>query len=142
MIDGAAAADGPALAALWEACGLTRPWNDPIADIERALRGPSSTILVAREAGAVIGSVMVGWDGHRGWMYYLAVAPAHRGQGLGRALVHAAEEWLRAHYDIPKVQLIVRAENPNLETYYQALGYVRADVLLMMRRMNEEEDTK
>ena len=81
MIGHAGDADTDALVALWDAAGLLRPWNDPRADIALARRGPHSTILVARQDGAIAGSVMVGHDGHRGWIYYLAVAPrlARRG---------------------------------------------------------------
>jgi ribosomal protein S18 acetylase RimI-like enzyme len=132
-ISRAAEADGAALMALWEACGLTRPWNDPAADIARALSGPSSTILVARKARAVVGSVMVGWDGHRGWMYYLAVAPAHRGRGLGQALVRAAEGWLRATHGAHKVQCLVRQDNAGAQGFYHAAGYTRGEVFLMAR---------
>ena len=81
---------------LWEACGLTRPWNDPSADLRRALDGPSSTVLGAVDAGGtLIGTAMVGHDGHRGWVYYVAVAPDRRGQGLGRALMEAADRGVR-----------------------------------------------
>lgn len=92
MIAEASLADTAALVALWETCGLTRPWNPPTRDIARALAGPASTILVARRDGAVAGSVMAGHDGHRGWVYYLAVAPDARRAGLGRALMDAAWE--------------------------------------------------
>jgi GNAT superfamily N-acetyltransferase len=80
---------------LWRDCSLTRPWNDPDVDLERAVRGASSTVLAAVAEGGLVGTVMVGHDGHRGWVYYLAVRSEHRGQGIGRDLMSAAESWLR-----------------------------------------------
>jgi len=77
--------DAGAVIALWEACGLTRPWNDPRADFDRALAFAGSTVLVIEDAGAVIGSVMTGYDGHRGWIYYLGVHPDRQREGHARA---------------------------------------------------------
>ncbi|WEK41597.1 MAG: GNAT family acetyltransferase [Candidatus Sphingomonas colombiensis] len=122
MIEQASAFDEAALIALWDACGLIRPWNPPAHDIARALAGPTSTILVARAAEAVIGSVMTGHDGHRGWVYYLAVAPEARRTGLGRALMAAAEAWLRER-GAPKLQLMVRNGNEEALAFYRALGF-------------------
>jgi ribosomal protein S18 acetylase RimI-like enzyme len=108
--------------ALWEACALTRPWNDPQADFCKALDGPSSTILVARnDMSDLTGSIMIGHDGHRGWVYYLAVAPENRGNGIGSALMRAAESWLR-DAGMPKVQLMVRDGIPAAD-FYVKLGY-------------------
>lgn len=87
--------EAAAVVGLWHACGLTRPWNDPRADLAQARAGATSTVLVARRAGAG-GTVMAGVDGHRGWVYYLGVDPAEQGRGLGSALLHAAESWLGA----------------------------------------------
>src|SRR3954453_13389991 len=88
-------ADVPAIVALWERCGLTRPWNDPAADIALARRGVNSTILIGRNGGAIVATALVGHDGHRGWVYYVAVDPERRAQGFGRAIMNASEEWLR-----------------------------------------------
>ena len=120
-IEAAAAADAAEVVALWRDCGLTRPWNDPEADFRRALDCPGSTILVAREAGALSASVMAGYDGHRGWIYYLAVAPGHRRRGLGRAMMEAAEAWLAAQ-GAPKLQLMVRDDNGEAIAFYRSLG--------------------
>jgi ribosomal protein S18 acetylase RimI-like enzyme len=95
-IEAAVAEDAAAVIALWQECGLTRPWNDPAADFALAVPGPASCVLVARDDGGLAGSVMTGFDGHRGWVYYLAVAPDRQRGGLGRALMAAAEAWLRA----------------------------------------------
>ncbi|HEV7950936.1 MAG TPA: GNAT family acetyltransferase [Glaciihabitans sp.] len=107
---------------LWQAAGLTRPWNPPEEDFARALDGPTSTILGAFDANSLMGTVMVGHDGHRGWIYYLAVAETHRGSGLGRQLMAAAEHWLRTHR-VVKVQLMVRSSNDAVLGFYDRLGY-------------------
>src|SRR4051812_45912829 len=88
--------DAEAGIALWHACGLTRPWNDPAADFARAVSGPASAVLLLREGDELVASVMPGFDGHRGWVYYLAVAPERRREGLGRVMMDAAETWLRS----------------------------------------------
>ena len=117
--------------ALWEACGLTRPWNDPRRDFKLALASGTSAVLIVREGDALAGSVMTGFDGHRGWVYYLAVAPGHRRQGLGRALMAAAEAWLRAR-GAPKIQLMVREQNDAIG-FYEALGLERQQVVTLGR---------
>ena len=117
--------------ALWEACGLTRPWNDPVRDFALALGSGASTVLVAREDAALAGSVMVGFDGHRGWVYYLAVSPAHRRKGLGRELMAGAEAWLRAR-GAPKIQLMVREDNEAVG-FYEALGLELQKVVTLGR---------
>lgn len=119
---------------LWEECALTRPWNDPHTDLSRALGGPSSTVLAALEQDQLIGTVMVGHDGHRGWVYYLAAAPERRGEGIGRALMDAAEAWLLER-DVPKIQFMVRADNHPVTDYYRHLGYERQDVTVLGRRL-------
>jgi ribosomal protein S18 acetylase RimI-like enzyme len=108
--------------ALWQQCDLTRPWNDPASDFARAIGNSGSEVLVMRDQGRIVGSVMVGHDGHRGWVYYLAVAPDARGQGLGRTLMDAAEAWL-GERGVPKVQLMVRDTNAAAQAFYTALGY-------------------
>jgi ribosomal protein S18 acetylase RimI-like enzyme len=128
--------DAPLTIALWQACALTRPWNDPQADFDRALAGDTSTILLARDQGTVIGSVMIGHDGHRGWVYYLAVDPARQRQGLGKALMEATEQWLRAQ-GCPKLQLMVRNSNEAALGFYQALGYEAQDVTTLGKWLSE-----
>lgn len=121
------AGDAAALAALWRACGLTRPWNDPAGDIETALDSPAATLLcVDAGAGGLAGSVMAGFDGHRGWVYYLAVHPDRRGAGLARALMKAAEDWLAAR-GCRKLNLMVRPDNTGVKAAYFAMGYVQED---------------
>ncbi|MGD8202485.1 GNAT family acetyltransferase [Ornithinimicrobium sp. W1679] len=122
---------------LWRDCGLTRPWNDPGADLGRALEGLSSTVLAAVTDGQLLGTVMAGQDGHRGWVYYLAVQPGHREAGIGRALMNAAESWLREQ-GIPKLQLMVRADNTAVIKFYERLGYVDQRVAVLGRFLDEE----
>ncbi len=135
MIAPATASDREAVVALWHASGLTRPWNDPAADFDLALGGPQSTVLLASDDGALAGSVMVGFDGHRGWVYYLASDPARRQQGLGRALMAAAEAWL-AERGCPKIQLMVRGDNAAARGFYAAIGYEVQDVVTIGRRLD------
>jgi ribosomal protein S18 acetylase RimI-like enzyme len=126
--------DADAVIALWRDCGLTRPWNDPAQDIAFARKGPASTILVGEEEGRLVASAMVGHDGHRGMLYYVAVAPDCRGKGLGKATVRAAEAWLAAR-GVWKVNLLVRAENEAVRGFYEKLGYEVNPVLCMARRI-------
>ena len=92
-------ADVAAVIALWQACGLTRPWNDPAADIALARRGPNSTILIGRTDNDIVATAMVGHDGHRGWIYYLAVDPSRQRNDLGTAMTTAAEAWLAEQHE-------------------------------------------
>ena len=115
-------ADVDAVVALWQRCGLTRPWNDPASDIAFARRGENATILVGRAAGRLVATAMVGHDGHRGWVYYVAVEPDLQGQHLGRAIMAAAEDWLRRQ-GVTKVQLMVRPDNAKVQAFYDRLGY-------------------
>jgi ribosomal protein S18 acetylase RimI-like enzyme len=125
-------ADGEAAVALWREAGLVRPWNDPQADIARAIAGPASTILAGRLDGRLVATAMVGWDGHRGWLYYLAVATAERRRGYGAEMVRAAEGWL-AGRRAPKLNLMVRSENRAVIAFYERLGYRLADTVTLQR---------
>ena len=127
--------DLDAVTALWDEVGLTRPWNNPQSDFRRAREGPSSAILGVRQNGSLVGSVMVGHDGHRGWVYYLAVAPARQRQGLGRQLMAAAEEWLRDRGAV-KIQLMVRNENASARLFYERRGYQESDVAVLAKWLN------
>ncbi len=127
--------DRVATVALWQEAGLTRPWNDPDKDFDLACGGPASDVLIAREGGVLVGSLMVGFDGHRGWVYYLAVAQVRQGEGIGRALMQAAEQWLRAR-DCPKIQLMVRDDNEAARGFYAAIGYTDQSVVTIGRRLD------
>lgn len=115
-------ADTEAVVSLWQTTGLTRSWNNPYQDISRKLRVQPELFLVATDAGELVGTVMAGYDGHRGWLYYLASDPARRGEGIARALVGEAEERLLA-MGCPKVQLMVRPGNDTARGFYDALGF-------------------
>jgi ribosomal protein S18 acetylase RimI-like enzyme len=108
--------------ALWQRCGLTRPWNDPAGDIALARKEANATVLLGRDEGALVASILVGHDGHRGWVYYVSVDPDHRHKGFGRAIMQAAENWLRAR-GIQKLQLMVRGDNAAVHDFYASLGY-------------------
>lgn len=128
--------DIDAVVALWEACGLLRPWNDPHADIARARAAPQSEIFVmADDDGTIVASVMAGDDGHRGWPYYVAVSPDRRGEGLGRAIMTHAEDWLKAQ-GVGKVNLMIRAGNP-VQKFYEAVGYETEDRTVMAKWLVE-----
>jgi len=126
--------DVEAVVALWQACGLTRPWNDPYKDISFAREGTASTILVGEVDGKLVSSVMVGHDGHRGMLYYVAVDPAHQRRGVGKAAVRAAEDWL-GRRGVWKINLLVRAENEMMRGFYETLGYEVNPVLCMARKI-------
>jgi ribosomal protein S18 acetylase RimI-like enzyme len=132
VVSPAEPADAGAVVALWRACGLTRPWNDPERDFKAAIEGPASTILLLRDGDALVASVMTGFDGHRGWVYYLAVAPDRRRQGLGRAMMDAAEAWLRER-GAPKIQLMVREDNEAALGFYRSLGLEPQKVVTLGR---------
>lgn len=135
VIDAATHADAAAVIALWDDVKLTRPWNDPAADFARALDGATSAILVARRGGVPVGSVMVGHDGHRGWLYYLAVRSDAQGQGMGTALFDAAEQWLCARA-VPKLQLMVRADNQAAMAFYRRIGQEDQGVAVLGRLLD------
>jgi len=130
-------ADEPALIRLWQRCGLTRPWNDPKKDIERKRAVRPDLLLVATDEGALVGAVMAGYDGHRGWINYLAVDPDARRRGLGRALMEEAERRLLAE-GCPKVNLQVRAGNEGVVAFYERLGYSVEEMVSMGKRLIED----
>ncbi|MDQ0726351.1 GNAT family acetyltransferase [Microbacterium sp. W4I20] len=120
--------------ALWEETGLTRPWNDPREDIRRARAVWPELLLVATDQDALVGTVMAGYDGHRGWLYYLATSPERRGEGVGRRLVEEAESRLLA-LGCPKVMLMVRAGNDAVLEFYDGIDYTRESTLLTGKRL-------
>ncbi|MDO5512791.1 GNAT family acetyltransferase [Corynebacterium sp.] len=124
----------PEVVALWEAAHLTRPWNDPIADARKALETETSTVLIGTDGEEIVASAMVGFDGHRGWVYYVAVAPDRQGLHLGAEIMHAAEEWLRDR-GVGKLQLMIREENHAVRSFYRALGYQTEQVTVMSLRL-------
>ncbi|GAB6090579.1 GNAT family acetyltransferase [Spirochaeta dissipatitropha] len=141
---------------LWEDCGLTRPWNDPAADIDRKMQVQPELFLVGTLAldsrpmpgakpesrlelpQAVVASVMAGYDGHRGWLHFVAVAPDEQGKGYARQIIREAENRMRAMGCL-KVNLQVRSENQRVIEFYRSIGYSQDDVCGMGRRLEPAE---
>jgi ribosomal protein S18 acetylase RimI-like enzyme len=128
--------DIPHVINLWKACGLTRPWNDPTQDLTLALEHNASTVLLGEFNGAIIASVMAGFDGHRGWLYYVAVRPDLQGNGYGRQIITEGEDWLREQ-GCPKILLIIRAENQKVLDLYASLDYVQEPRAMMSKWLVE-----
>lgn len=131
--------DEPAVVALWRECGLLRPWNDPHRDIARKLTEQPELFLVGVLGKTLMATAMVGFDGHRGWVYYLAVAQAHRDQSYGRRLMQEAERLL-IERGCPKVNLLVRSSNVQVIEFYKRLGYTQDDVVSLGRRLIPDQD--
>ena len=132
-IRAAATEDEPAVIALWRACDLVASYNDPAVDFAFARAGACSDVLVGEdEIGRIKGSVMVGHDGHRGWLYYVASDPDSRGAGFGRQMVMAAEGWLRER-GVLKAQLLVRETNTKVVSFYEHLGFEVAPRVIMSK---------
>lgn len=131
--------DADAVEALWRACGLTRPWNDPGKDIARKLTVQPELFLVLEDAddGALVGCAMAGYDGHRGCVYYLAIDPARRGEGLGRRLMEEIERRLTG-LGCPKINLMVRADNAAALGFYESLGYTPETSTPLGKRLIED----
>lgn len=119
---------------LWRQCGLTRPWNDPAKDIQRKLEIQPDMFLVGIIDDDVIGSVMAGYEGHRGWIYYLAVAPHAQHQGYGKRLMEHAEGLLR-EVNCPKINLLIRTDNVDAIEFYRGLDYSMDAVTAMGKRL-------
>lgn len=131
-------ADIPAVVDLWSRCGLLRPWNDPIEDIRIARESGHGTVVVARAGERIVGAVMIGHDGHRGAVYYLAVDPEARLGGIGRRLVGGAEAWCRAR-GVPKINLLVRKENAGVLAFYEALGFADTQSVCLYRTLDPDK---
>jgi len=137
------AEDQGAVIALWDACNLLRPWNDAASDIRLCLDTPASNLFVAGAAGedgiaGLWATIMCGSDGHRGWLYYLAVNPARRRTSLARSMVRHAEDWL-ASQGIRKVELMIRPENDAVRKFYERLGYAVEPRMVMSRRLQDHD---
>ena len=129
--------DEAAVVALWQHCDLIRPGNDPHQDIQRKLRDSPEWFLVGLLDGNLVASLMVGYEGHRGWLNYLAVAPACQRRGCGRRMVAAAERLLR-EAGCPKLNLQVRATNPGAVEFYRRLGFAVDEVVSLGKRLEPE----
>jgi ribosomal protein S18 acetylase RimI-like enzyme len=130
-------ADEATVIALWQECGLVRPWNDPYKDIQRKLAVRPELFLVGVLEDRVVACVMAGYEGHRGWLNYLAVAPEHQRRGLARAMVTEAERLLRAA-GCPKINLQVRTSNTGVIEFYRRLGYAVDEVVSLGKRLEKD----
>lgn len=122
--------------ALWHACDLVVPWNDPQRDIETKLAYQPDLFFVGEHGGDLVASVMAGYEGHRGWINYLAVDPASQRTGFGRQMMDHAEERLR-RLGCPKINLQVRSTNPDVIRFYESLGFARDDAVSLGKRLDE-----
>ncbi len=134
------AEDEPGITALWQACNLVTSYNDPSKDFHFARAKENSDILVGLDAGQIVGSVMVGHDGHRGWIYYVAADPAHRNQGIGRLMVQAAEQRLKDK-GVVKVMLLVRETNTQVVDFYKHLGFETVPRVTMQKWLEDGHET-
>lgn len=123
--------------ALWDRCGLLRPWNDPRKDIARKLQVRPDLFLVGLIDGNVVATVMVGYDGHRGWINYLGVCPSQQRKGLGREIMAVAEQKLRDE-GCPKINLQVRTCNTRVIDFYRSIGFNLDDVVSLGKRLIED----
>lgn len=129
--------DESAVVALWDACELTRPWNDPHKDIARKLAVQPELFFVGEDEHEIVASVMAGYEGHRGWVNYLAVAPGFRSRGYGRVLMQHVEAALERR-GCPKVSLLVRHSNRDAIEFYRRLGYVEDESVSFSKRLIED----
>jgi ribosomal protein S18 acetylase RimI-like enzyme len=129
--------DRESVVGLWKECGLLRPSNDPFKDIGRKLKAGGQLFLVGLAEGKVVAVVMAGYDGHRGWLNYVAVSPSHQKKGYGRTMIREAESLLAAE-GCPKVNLQVRATNTEATKFYAAIGYVQDNVLSFGKRLEHD----
>ncbi len=132
--------DIPEVIALWQRCGSTREWNDPAGDIALARKEANATVLLGRSGGAVAASVLVGHDGHRGWVYYVAVDPDQQRRDFGRAIMTAAEDWLRQQ-GVAKIMLMVRPDNTQVQAFYESLGYDEQERVIYAKWLDGREMT-
>ncbi|WP_454732308.1 MULTISPECIES: GNAT family acetyltransferase [Cupriavidus] len=127
-------ADEADIVSLWQTCGLTRPWNDPKKDIARKLTEQPELFLVGEVDGRPMASAMIGFDGHRGWVYYLAVHPEHQRRDHGRRLMARAEQLL-IERGCPKINLLVRTGNRQVIDFYRSLGYAQDEAVSLGKRL-------
>ena len=130
--------DESAVIALWMRCGLTRPWNNPKKDIDRKLCVQPHLFLMGIIGQELVATVMAGYEGHRGWINYLAVALQYQRQGIGRLMMLEAEQLL-IEAGCPKINLLARTTNSEVIKFYQHLGYVVDDVISLGKRLESDE---
>jgi len=123
---------------LWRTCALTRPWNDPSLDIARKLKVNAEWFLVGEESGNIIASAMFGYEGHRGWVNYLAVHPSYQRKGYATQMMQHGERLLHAA-GCPKLNLQVRSTNASTLAFYESLGYKNDEVISLGKRLISDE---
>ena len=126
------------IVSLWEICELSRPWNNPIKDIERKLTVQRELFLILEKNGEILGSVMGGYDGHRGSVNYLGIHPDHKNEGLGKLLMNRIEEEL-IKMGCPKINLMVRNSNLDVHEFYRVIGYEEQEVVVFGKRLIPDE---
>ena len=129
--------DEAAVVTLWQACDLVVPWNDPRKDISRKLMVQRDLFLVGTLGARLIATAIAGYEGHRGWINYLAVDPEFRGRGYGRDLMAHAETRLK-NLGCPKINLQVRSSNLGAIAFYERIGYSIDDVVSMGKRLEAD----
>ena len=127
-------ADEVAVISLWNECGLVVPWNDPAEDIGRKLKVDRDLFLVGHDDDELVATVMGGYEGHRGWINYLAVKPSTRRKGYGQEIMHAVEDRIK-NRGCPKINLQIRTGNAGVAAFYEAIGYGTDDVIGMGKRL-------
>jgi len=132
------ASDEEAVIQLWKDCGLVVPWNDPHKDIQRKLQVQADLFLVGLARERLVATIMAGYDGHRGWINYLAVAPDLRRRGVGRRMVEQVESRLRV-LGCPKINLQLSTSNVDVVSFYEAIGYATDDVIGMGKRLEADQ---
>jgi len=129
--------DEAAIVDLWMRCGLVHPANDPWKDIRRKSKVRPDLFLVGTLEETIVASVMVGYEGHRGWINYLAVGPDHQKRGFGRKMMEEAERLLRGE-GCPKINLQVRTSNADILAFYRAIGFLKDDVVSLGKRLEHD----
>jgi ribosomal protein S18 acetylase RimI-like enzyme len=129
--------DEPAVVELWRRCGLVVPHNDPHKDIARKMHVRPDLFRVGELDGAIVATVMIGYEGHRGWINYLAVSPDHQKRGFGRQLMDEAERLLRAE-GCPKINLQVRRTNADVLAFYKAIGFLEDAAVSLGKRLERD----
>ncbi len=129
--------DQAAVIELWQACALVVPWNDPVKDIARKLKVDADLFLVGESRGEIVATVMGGYEGHRGWINYLAVSPQHQRKGYGREIMEFVEQRIQLK-GCPKINLQIRGTNTQAAAFYQAIGYDIENVIGLGKRLEPD----
>ena len=130
-------ADQAAVIELWQACALVVPWNDPVKDIARKLKVDADLFLVGESRGEIVATVMGGYEGHRGWINYLAVSPQHQRKGYGREIMEFVEQRIQLK-GCPKINLQIRGTNTQAAAFYQAIGYDIENAIGLGKRLEPD----